>query len=192
MKTTVYMVRHAESPFVFGQEKTRGLSEEGITEAKKVADRLEEVEVDYMVSSTYTRAIQTIQYLADRKGLPIIEFEELRERSIKGLDYKTPWEELLKAIEKSFVDLDYALDGGESTREAQQRSIPIIENLLKEFRGKNIVIGTHGSIMTIMMNYYNSNYGFEFWNQTSKPDIYQMTFIDNYLEGIERVWDICI
>ncbi|MGO4273896.1 histidine phosphatase family protein, partial [Paenibacillus sp. TAF58] len=127
--------------FVFGQEKTRGLSEEGFADSKRVSDLLRDVEFDSIVSSTYTRAIQTVQYLAESKGLPIIEFEELRERPIKGLDYKAPWEELLKAIETSFVDIDFALEGGESTRDAQQRSIPIIKNLLKQNRGKNIVIG---------------------------------------------------
>lgn len=35
MKTTIYMVRHAESPFVFGEEKTRGLSEKGLTDSRK-------------------------------------------------------------------------------------------------------------------------------------------------------------
>lgn len=192
MKTAIYMVRHAESPFIFGQEKTRGLSEEGLADSKRVCNLLEDVEFDCIVSSTYTRAIQTVQYLAESKGLSIIEFEELRERPIKGLDYKAPWEDLLKAIEASFVDIDFALEGGESTREAQKRSIPLIENLLKEYRGKNIVIGTHGNIMTIIMNYYNTNYGFDFWNSTSKPDIYKMAFFDNQLESIERIWDVRI
>jgi 2,3-bisphosphoglycerate-dependent phosphoglycerate mutase len=189
MATTIYMVRHAESPFVFGQEKSRGLSEEGLIDAKRVAELLDDVDVDYIASSAYTRAIQTVQYLADRKNLHIIEYEDLRERPIKGLDYKAPWGELLRAIEKSFIDLDFALEGGESTRQAQNRAIPIIEKLLEEQRGKNIVIGTHGNIMTIIMNYYDKTYGFEFWNSTSKPDIYKMTFIDNQLQRIDRVWN---
>jgi 2,3-bisphosphoglycerate-dependent phosphoglycerate mutase len=88
------------------------------------------------------------------------------------LNYKAPWDEILQAIEKSFIDLDFALEGGESTRQAQNRAIPIIEKLLEEHRGKNIVIGTHGNIMTIIMNYCDKKYGFEFWNSTSKPDIY--------------------
>ncbi|MDF2961828.1 MAG: phosphoglycerate mutase [Paenibacillus sp.] len=189
MKTTIYMVRHAESPFVFGQEKTRGLSEEGLADAKRVAELLVGEKIDYIASSNYTRAIQTVQYLAESKGLPIKEFEELKERPIKGLDYQASWEDLLVAIKKSFADIDYALEGGESTREAQQRSIPVIESLLKEHRGENIVIGTHGNIMTIIMNYYNKNYGFDFWNSTSRPDIYKMTFTDNQLEMIERLWE---
>lgn len=189
METTIYMVRHAESPFVFGEERSRELSEEGLVDAKRVADVLDDVNIDCVVSSTYTRAIQTVQYLADRKNLHIIQYEDLRERPIKGLDYKAPWEELLHAIEKSFIDLDFALEGGETTSQAQNRAIPIIEKLLEEYRGKNIVIGTHGNIMTIIMNYYDKEYGFEFWNRTSKPDIYKMVFIDHRLQRIDRVWD---
>jgi 2,3-bisphosphoglycerate-dependent phosphoglycerate mutase len=188
MQTNIFMVRHAESPFVFGEERTRGLSEEGLQAAMKVADLLDPEEIHFVCSSSYTRARETVQYLADRKNLPIIEFEELRERPIKGLNYKAPWDELQLAIEKSFVDLDFSLDGGESINEAQRRSIPVINNLLKEHEGRNIVIGTHGNIMTIILNYYNSSYGFEFWKNTSKPDIYRMTFVKEQFKDIERIW----
>jgi 2,3-bisphosphoglycerate-dependent phosphoglycerate mutase len=189
MKTTIYMVRHAESPFVFGQERSRGLSEKGLEDAKKVAELLDDVDIHFIASSPYARAIQTVQYLAGPKNLPIFEYEDLRERPIKGLDYQAPWKELLDAIKTSFIDLDFALAGGESTREAQNRAIPVIEKLLMEHQGKNIVLGTHGNIMAIIMNYYDRNYGFEFWNRTSKPDIYRMTFSGNRLERINRVWE---
>jgi len=188
MKTHIFMIRHAESPFVFGEERSRGLSEDGFQAAMKVADILGSEEIHCVISSTYERAKQTVEFLADRKNLPIIEYEELRERPIKGLDYKSSWEDLLKAIEKSFSDLDYALEGGESTRQAQQRAIPIIFRLLDEYKGKNIAIGTHGNIMTIIMNYFDKNYGYDFWNSTSKPDIYRMTFLDGQLQNIDRLW----
>lgn len=189
METTIYMIRHAESPFVFGQEKTRGLSEKGLEKSKKIAEIFEDIDVDIIVSSSYRRAVQTLEYLANKRNLSILKFEELRERPIKGLDYKLPWDELMKAIEKSFEDIDYSLRGGESTRKAQERSIPIIEKLLNKYKGKSIVIGTHGNIMTIIINYYNKEYGFNFWNSTSKPDIYKLSFVSNELKNIERLWD---
>lgn len=190
MNTTIYMVRHAESPFVHGEERTRGLSTEGFAAAVTVADLLEGVALDGIVSSSYTRAVQTVQELADRRGLPILQFEELRERPIKGLDYKAPWDELVKAIEKSLVDLDYALEGGESSRQAQQRAIPVFEQLLQQYQGKQIAVGTHGNIMAILMQYYDPTIGFEFWRSTSMPDIYKMTFHGNHLQSIERMWEV--
>lgn len=189
MNTIVYMVRHAESPFVFGEERTRGLSGKGLADAKEVANILADVKVDCIVSSPYTRAIQTVQYLAESKNLTIDEYEELIERPIKGLDYKASWDHLLEAIEKSFSDIDFALEGGESTRKAQERAIPVIHKLINDYYGKTIVIGTHGNIMTIIMNYYNKNYGFHFWKSTSKPDIYKLIFVQTQLQKIERVWE---
>lgn len=38
MKTTMYMVSHAESPFVFGQEKVRGLSEKGVADSSNIRE----------------------------------------------------------------------------------------------------------------------------------------------------------
>lgn len=189
MKTIIYMVRHAESPFKFGQERTRGLSEEGFLAAKRVGEIFTDIDIHYIASSPYVRAKQTIQYIAEQKELDINEYEELVERPIKGLDYQARWDELLVAIRKSFVDKDFALAGGESTRHAQERSIPIIEKFLKEEQGKSIVIGTHGNIMTIIMNYYDEKYGFDFWHAMSKPDIHKLTFEQKKLANVERVWE---
>ncbi|MFC5700326.1 histidine phosphatase family protein [Cohnella faecalis] len=189
MNTTIYMVRHAESPHIFGEERSRGLSEEGLEAAKKVAETMKNVEVHCVASSSYARAIQTVRYLAEANNLPIIEYDELIERPIMGLNYKAPWEQLFEAIKRSFTDIDYALEGGESTRAAGQRAIPVVQKLLQDYEGKNIVIGTHGNIMTIIMNYFDKSFGFEFWNGTSKPDIYRMTFVGDRLEKIDRVWE---
>ena len=188
MMTTIYMVRHAESPFVFGQERTRGLSVEGKTDARKVADLMLEEKVDVMVSSPFVRSVKTIEEIATNLSLEIELIEELRERMIKG-DYELPWEEVKPAIEKSFLDKDYCLPGGETTKQAQERAIPIIKRLLKEYEGKNIVIGTHGNIMTIMMNFFNDQYGYDFWLNTSKPDIYKLRFNGCDLKDVERIWD---
>lgn len=61
--------------------------------------------------------------------------------------------------------------GGETTHQAQERSITVIKQLLTEHKGKYIVIETHGNIKSIIMNYFNEQYGFEFWKGTTKPDI---------------------
>jgi Fructose-2,6-bisphosphatase len=188
METRLYMVRHAESPFVFGEEKSRGLSEQGNKDAARVAETLRGVDVHYIASSSYARAVQTVEPLARLKNLPIVTYDALRERPIKGLDRKASWETLVAAIEKSFDDVDYALEGGETTREAQRRAIPVIEQLLADYAGKHIVIGTHGNIMTAMMHYYDRRYGFAFWKRTTKPDIYEMAFKGSELTGIRRLW----
>ncbi|SFM34507.1 2,3-bisphosphoglycerate-dependent phosphoglycerate mutase [Gracilibacillus orientalis] len=189
MATMIYMVRHAESPFKLGEERVRGLSEEGVIAANRVTELLMEKDIAVIVSSSYKRAVHTVQGLALHKGLTIKEYEELKERPIKGLEYKLPEQELLKAIEHSFENKEYCLEGGESTIQAQKRVIPTIIQLLSVYNGKKIVIGTHGNIMTIIMNYFDERYGYDFWKSTSKPDIYKLTFDNkNSLVEVERLW----
>lgn len=189
MRTCLYMVRHAESPYVHGRERTRGLSADGVAAAERLAGLFADIEVHFMASSPYARAVQTIQPIAERQGLTIAEYEELAERSIIGLDRYAPWDVVKEAIRRSFVDIDFALEGGESTRRARERAIPVMERLLEDYRGKNIVIGTHGNIMTIILNYYDDRYGFEFWNAATQPDVYRLTFAGNRLERVDRMWE---
>lgn len=188
MTTNLYMIRHAESPFIFGQERTRGLSVEGEIDAEKVAALMLLEKVDVIVSSPFVRSIKTIEEIAMTRNLEIELFEELRERMIKG-NYKLSWDEVEPAIERSFSDKDYCLPGGETTKQAQERAIPVVKQLLKEHEGKNIVVGTHGNIMTIIMNYFDAQYGYEFWKSTSKPDIYKLLFKDGKLIEVKRIWE---
>ncbi|WP_199621373.1 histidine phosphatase family protein [Paenibacillus alkalitolerans] len=190
MKTYLYFVRHAISPFVFGNERDRGLSDQGFSDSQRVKELLINEGIDAVISSPYARAIQTVNYLSEALGKEIIVYEELRERPIKSLDEKCTEEELLAAIEKSFSDKDYCLHGGESTGAAQQRAIPVINRILTEHQGKKVVIGTHGNIMTIILNYFNDGFGYEFWKSTSKPDIYKAEFEGNALINVVRLWEM--
>lgn len=70
----------------------------------------------------------------------------------------------------------------------QNRSLPIIKSILNNYEGKTIIIGTHGNVMTIIMNYFNSEYGYDFWKSTTKPDIYKLTFSKIKLLEVQRIW----
>ncbi|KMK75555.1 histidine phosphatase family protein [Alkalihalobacillus pseudalcaliphilus] len=188
MITTVFMVRHAESPFKKGEERTRGLSQKGFDDVETVTNLLIDKEIAAVVSSPYTRAIQSVESIAKQRGLEIQTYEGLKERSIKAWDYQLPKAELLVAIQQSLEDKDYCLRGGETIKEAQERSLPIVKELLKKYKGEAIVIGTHGSIMTSILNGFDEQFGFAFWQSTTKPDIYKLQFKDEQLLQVERLW----
>ena len=63
----LFLVRHAHSDY--GPDEMRPLSESGHRAAQRVADLLEDRGVAMIVSSPYTRAVQTVQPLAGRLGL---------------------------------------------------------------------------------------------------------------------------
>lgn len=188
MNTFIYMVRHGDSPKTGENERTRGLTEKGRLDAYQVTDLLQGEGIDVFVSSPYSRAIITIQELANRSGQEILVFEDLKERIFSAQDKRMSDSELFPLLEKSFSDPNFSLKGGESNAVCQMRAIKVLNELLNTYRGKKVVLGTHGAIMTLMMGYYNNQYDLNFLLNTSKPDIYRMEFNGQELIEVTRLW----
>ncbi|GAA0394626.1 histidine phosphatase family protein [Paenibacillus motobuensis] len=188
MLTMIYMVRHAESPYTAGEERTRGLSPDGVLKSRQVTELLQDEGIDMIVSSPYARAMLTVEGLAGKLNLPIETYEDLRERQFADDSYLIRDEQFMTQVQNMFSDPEYALPGGESSRVCQQRAVPVLFDLLEQHRGKKIVIGTHGNVMTLMMNYFDSSYGWDFFIETKKPDIYKMEFQGTRLAHVMRLW----
>ncbi|MBI9015610.1 MAG: histidine phosphatase family protein [Clostridiales bacterium] len=189
METNIFMVRHAESLYVNGKEKQRGLSSFGLQEANKVSLILKDIEIDAIYSSDYNRSLETVKPLSDLKKTKIIELTDLRERRMKPEHIELTYNDFIEAVKKSYENFDFSISGGESIRDVHERAIPVIEMIIKNHKGKNIVIGTHGNLMTMIMKYYDDSYGYSFWEKTSMPDIYVLTFNENKLIRINRKWN---
>jgi 2,3-bisphosphoglycerate-dependent phosphoglycerate mutase len=188
MSTFIYMVRHGESP-KNGNERTRGLTDKGHFDAQKVTTILMDQGIDVVISSPYISSILTVENLAQRIGQEVIVVEDLKERVFSSENNRLSDLELIPLLEKSFIEPNYSLDGGESNAECQNRAIKVMEELLTSFRDKRIVIGTHGAVMTLMMGYFDKKFGLKFLHNTSKPDIYRMEFEGHQLVSIQRLWD---
>ncbi|MBH5317644.1 histidine phosphatase family protein [Paenibacillus sp. GSMTC-2017] len=186
MSTFVYFVRHAQSIFVEGQERKRGLSGKGKLDALTVKEILKVEAIDHFVSSPYERAIETIRPAANEFLNDIRIEEDLRERAIGDFS------PLLfnDAKYNIYSDKLLAFPNGESSVTAQERGVHVIERLLNDYKNQKIVIGTHGDIMTLILNYYDIRFDFNFWQTTSMPDIYKLHFEKNKLIDVIRLWDI--
>lgn len=180
--TTIYFVRHAQSTYT-KEERERPLSEKGHCDAENVTHLLKDKHIDVVISSPYKRAIQTVQGIANTYKLSIQTEEDLRERLLST--------ELVSnfndAMQNVWEDWSFAYEGGESNDVAQRRAVICMQNILKQYEGKNIVIGTHGNIMVLLMNYFNSKYDFEFWKTLHMPDVYKLNFDKNRFISAERI-----
>ncbi|KAF6625356.1 histidine phosphatase family protein [Paenibacillus sp. EKM208P] len=190
MKTFIYMVRHGESPKTEGNERTRGLTDKGKSDAFQITELLRGEGIEVFVSSPYQRAILTIQELAQCSGQEVLIFEDLKERIFSSEGNRMPDDELFPLLDKSFSDPNFALTEGESNAVCQNRSITVLKELLKIYRGRKVALGTHGAVMTLMMGYYDKQYDLNFLLHTSKPDVYRMEFNDQELVGVKRLWNM--
>lgn len=169
--------------FVPNMEKERGLTEDGIEQSKRILDILSCENIDLFFSSPYTRAIETIRGLANRYNEGIVINDCFRERDIGII----PNNEFYEAKKKLYDDFDFSFPEGESSDQAQRRAINCLNVLLNMHMGKKIVIGTHGDIMTLMINYFDHKCGYDFWRNLSMPDIYRIAINEKEV-FIDRLW----
>lgn len=188
MNTYIYMVRHGESPKLDGGERTRGLTEKGSLDVHKVTDILKTEGIDTFISSPYKRAVLTIEKTANLYEREILIYENLKECMFSSGDQVISDKEVYPLVQKMLSNPGYALAEGESYADCQRRVVKVLKEILMDFQGQKIVIGTHGLVMTLMMNYFDKQYGFEFLMNTSKPDIYKMEFKEKQLMNVERLW----
>ncbi|WP_242238054.1 histidine phosphatase family protein [Bacillus cereus group sp. BfR-BA-01316] len=188
MNTYIYMVRHGESPKLEGNERTRGLTEKGTLDAHKVTEILKTEGIDTFISSPYKRAMLTIEKSANFHEKEIIVYENLKECRFLSEDKIISDKEVYPLVKKMFSNPDFTLTEGESYVDCQRRVVKVLKEILIDFQGHKIVVGTHGLVMTLMMNHFDNQYGLEFLMNTSKPDVYKLEFKDEQLMNVEKLW----
>ena len=67
-------------------------------------------------------------------------------------------EEIRDIIDFSFA---FAEEDGESIGAVQERNIEALNEILEKYDGKNIVIGTHGTALSSIINYYDKTFSGE-------------------------------
>lgn len=151
--TRVYFVRHAQPEHDWQEDRTRPLTPEGQTDARAVLDFLKDKAIDAFYCSPYRRSLDTIRETAEYFGQEIHTDERLRERE-KGPDGNNHG-----MFQKRWADHDYHEEGGESLRMVQERNMAALWDILRQQAGKNLVIGTHGTALSTILNYFDPEFG---------------------------------
>ena len=142
------LVRHGESEHNI-KEIMQGhipseLTKNGITQAKKARDFLKNEKIDVIISSDLQRAKQTAEILNEAHKLNIIYTKILRERTFGVFEGKTK-HVLLKAVKDSGLKYhEFTPEGGESCLEIRERMINFLDELLRDYYEKTVLLVTHG------------------------------------------------
>ena len=152
--TTVYFVRHAEPNYDNHDDVSRELSPKGLQSSKYLVNSFATIQIDAFCSSLYLRAMDTIKPLADSRGQIIHLIPDFRERKITD-----HWiDDFTGFTEKQWADFHYHLPGGESLSMVQERTIRALEDLLQAHPDQTILIGTHGTALSTIINYYKPDF----------------------------------
>lgn len=181
MSTNIYLVRHAEVNYIPDDFK-RPLSAKGKKDVKKVTDFFKDKSITKILSSPYLRALDTIKGVALEKGIEIEKIHDCRERKVAN-EYIEDFDTFIK---KQWEDFDYHLEGGESLNQVQKRAISVIFDILERYQNENIIIGTHGTWLSVVLNYFDQKYDFNFWKTIKMPDIFLLVFNKRELKSIKH------
>lgn len=156
MRTNVYFIRHAEPNYDNHDDMTRELSEKGLKDRVLVTEFLKDKQIDAVLSSPFKRAVDTVRDFAEKSGLEIEVVEDFRERHIDNC-----WIEDFKGFcKKQWEDFNYKLSDGECLQEVQVRNIAALKAVIKRYEGKNLVVGSHGTALSTIINFYDKSFGY--------------------------------
>lgn len=178
----IYLIRHCKAE---GQPAEAKLTDLGVSQAKDLMEFLKPYDIQYIASSPYVRAVDTITPLSKELNLSINIDERLKEKVLTSKDV----EDFTPLLRAAFKDMDLKYEGGESSREATSRAIEALKDLLKR-EESNIAMVTHGELFSLIVKHFDNSFGYEGWQSLTNPDVYVLTFKDNEMNEVEinRIW----
>lgn len=171
-KTKVILVRHGETEWnascKFLGMKDIPLNEKGKRQAEYARNALKSEQIDVIYSSPMVRAYETGEIIRGDRSIDIIVDTELREINCgmwEGLDGTE--------VEKLFPGQIYLwanrpeeckIKGGDTFREVSERMIKEFWKIVRENKGKTILITSHMiSITLLMLDFVGKGIG-DIWN----------------------------
>lgn len=181
----IYCIRHCSA---IGQHKDSPLTTEGTRQAQLMSMYLNEQNfpIDKIISSPYLRAVESIKPFADTKDLQINLDPQLHERVLSI----EPLEDWLHELEHSFQNPNYRLPGAESSNDAIQRVNHILDHIFINDDAANVVLVTHGNLLTLLLSQYDSSFNFDKWKELQNPDIFLMNYDQQGVQSIKHLWNL--
>ena len=155
-RTQVIIVRHGETEWNIANIRQghldSPLTEDGVAQAKALAQRLMRERFSALYSSDLGRAMQTARIIADVTGHEIVSDPRLRERHL-GIFQGLSSDEIKEKHPEEYklhrsLGPDYVIPSGESARQQVARNLAYLNEIAAKHLGETIVVITHGGVLS--------------------------------------------
>lgn len=158
----LYIVRHGEIDFNI-EERYAGsvdveLNEKGLQQAHDIANEVNKLNVDLIITSPLKRCMQTAEIVRGVINAPIVVANEFRERAVgvfEGLtraEAQSRYPELwARNITRIYND---APPGGETIKAVESRVYAGLQKVQAEYEDKNILIVTHAFVGKMIHKFF--------------------------------------
>ncbi|WP_053220057.1 histidine phosphatase family protein [Virgibacillus senegalensis] len=151
------------------------LSSEGIKQAENLSRKLDKYSIDTIFSSEEPKAIQTAKTVSKQLNCPIAIKKNLHEHERLKNQKIYPEKEWKRLIDAFFTRPDELIFGEETAVQARERFDRAMKSLLADRTAQqDKVIVTHGTVISLFVEKYNSVKGFELWNKLGLPSYVEL------------------
>ena len=155
----VYFVRHGESTGNAGgldQTVDMPLSEVGVAQAVRIAERLRKYKIDRIFASPLVRTRQTAEIISKNLNIPIEQWDELSEvkgpSEIAGKPIKDPGvSKIKKIIRDNYTKGNWKYSDEENYEEINQRAKMFLDHLVKYHSDRDIVCVSHATYIKFLI-----------------------------------------
>ncbi len=151
----IYLVRHGQSEgnkYNLTQTSETPLSKEGIKQSQKVAKRIKSLSIDFIYSSPFVRTKQTAEIISKETGIQIEYWQALHEVLHPSEIWDKPKEDsevkrVQALVRENYYKGDWKYSDEETPNELIKRATGILNHLLEQHEGQNVLCVTHGALM---------------------------------------------
>lgn len=155
----IYLIRHGDRLQEMGDPE---LTKTGRQQSHKVAQYLDDKQIDVVYSSPLLRTKQTAEIIAKMLHVPLEFSELLRERVNWGDDPNQSFEDIVSEWAKCTLNRTYQPAVGDSSVDCGKRVEQLVEQILDK-NYNNVVFVTHGGlILDYLRNVFGDKYLMEF------------------------------
>jgi 2,3-bisphosphoglycerate-dependent phosphoglycerate mutase len=192
VKTTVYLIRHAQShPRSDEHYSQWTLSKIGKEQASALAPLLRNLGIEKLYSSPYARCVETIKPFVDLTGLDLLLHQDFEERVVA----KVLLPNFDEICMRSWDDFDFALPDCESSSAAQARFCGAVQRIFEQDQGATVAICSHGNVIALLLNHLDKSYSRQDSEKIRNPDVIKIVATEGrflwdrefFLPGLEDI-----
>ena len=137
------------------------LDSEGIEQVKKVSERLKDEKIEIIFASDLQRAYKTAEEISKHHDCKIIKDKRLREQG-KGKYENGPAKVMIEDFKKSSQTIvDWTPEGGESIGEVNKRVMDFLEEVIRNYKNKTVLIVSHGGPLAVISRNFKNDSKFD-------------------------------
>ncbi len=173
--TTLFLIRHGLTAVtgtrLYGRTPGIHLDERGRRQAAALVERFDGVRLTALYSSPLERCVETMEPLAEARGLEIRPSDALIEmdagdwtgRTLPSLRRTKLWGTVQRNPSR------FSFPGGESFVDAEARALDEIERIVARHPRGRVAVGTHGDLVGMLISNYTGAHLDQFQRVVAEP-----------------------